>query len=103
MIAPGEGKLLSYIVKDISNPFYNLSQDFNLTTVTNRSVLVYKNNVQLIHKKDYEFQTGGFVKINASIVLDDKIDIYEYDNTDGMHIPSTPSMLHMMILEMIYY
>jgi len=93
MIAPGEGKLLSYIVKDISNPFYNLSQDFNLTTVTNRSVLVYKNNVQLIHKKDYEFQTGGFVKINASIVLDDKIDIYEYDNTDGMHIPSTPSKL----------
>jgi len=56
---------------------------------------VYLNGVQLIYKKDYTFDSQGFVNISATLVENDIISIYEYDSTDGSFIPETPTKLGM--------
>ena len=75
--------------------FYPLTNVFNLDTLSNKAVGVYLNGVQLIHKKDYTFDSQGFVNISATLVENDTISIYEYDSTDGSFIPETPTKLGM--------
>ena len=73
--------------------FYPLANVFDLDKLSNKSVGVYLNGVQLIHKKDYTFDNQGFVNISAVLAEDDVISIYEYDSTDGSFIPETPTKL----------
>lgn len=75
--------------------FYPLNTVFNLDELSNKAVGVYLNGVQLIHKKDYTFDSQGFVNISATLVENDTISIYEYDSTDGSFIPETPTKLGM--------
>ena len=91
---PFEGsKRLEFTVYDIENTFFSLSETFSLATLSTKAVLVYQNGIQLIHDKDYTFNTDGFVVISATKVKDDLIEIYEYGNTDGCYVPPTPSKL----------
>ena len=75
--------------------FYPLTNVFNLDVLSSKAVGVYLNGVQLIHKKDYTFDSQGFVNISATLVENDIISIYEYDSTDGSFIPETPTKLGM--------
>lgn len=93
MAPTGPSTLLSYTVFDSRNIYYSISQPFSLDVLSNRAILVYLNGVQLIQGDDYEFNTDGFCVINATLTVNDKIDIYEYDTTDGSFIPSTPTKL----------
>ena len=95
MIGVGTYNLTSHNVKDKDTQFFALSKDFNLNTLSNRAVYIYKNKVQLQHGIDYIFETDhiGFVTITATKVVDDIIDIYEYESTDGSYIPPTPTKL----------
>ena len=70
-----------------------MSETFSLATLSTKAVLVYQNGIQLIHDKDYTFNTDGFVVISATKVKDDLIEIYEFGNTDGCYVPPTPSKL----------
>lgn len=72
---------------------FALSTSFNLRTLSNKAVGVYLNGDQLLHGTQYIFTDEGFVRITASIELGDKIEIREYNNTDGNYIPPTPSKL----------
>ena len=91
---PFEGsKRLEFTVYDIENTFFSLSETFSLATLSSKAVLVYQNGIQLIHNKDYTFNTDGFVVISATKVKDDLIEIYEFGNTDGCYVPPTPSKL----------
>ena len=91
---PYEGsKRLEYTVYDTQNNFFSLSNVFSLDTLSKKAVLVYQNGIQLVHNKDYTFNTDGFVVITATKVKDDLIEIYEYENTDGCYVPPTPSKL----------
>jgi len=93
MVALGATKKNTYIVEDSNFTFYGLSQTFLLSEQTRRAVHVYLNGTQLIHLKDYTFNTDGFCVITAPKAVDDVIEIYEYENTNGSYIPPTPTKL----------
>jgi hypothetical protein len=78
---------------------YPLSTVFNLTSLSTRAVIIYYTDVishkvtQLLYGRDYTFSDQGFAVITAPLVAGDLITIYEYDNTNGSFIPSTPTKL----------
>jgi len=83
---------------------YPLSTAFNLDVLSNKAVCIYQTSSvtgtsvtkQLIHGQDYTFNLQDFY-IDASVVLTngDILTTYEYDNTDGSFVPSTPTKLGM--------
>jgi hypothetical protein len=83
---------------------YPLSTSFNLDVLSNKSVCIYQTSSitgtsvtkQLIHGRDYTFNLQDFY-IDDSVVLNngDILTTYEYDNTDGSFVPSTPTKLGM--------
>jgi hypothetical protein len=83
----------------VINPFqyqYEITEVFNDSALSSKSVLVYHNGVQLINGVDFSFpQDRSAIIINVSIPLaaGDSIVIYEYHNTDGSFVPETPSKL----------
>jgi len=74
---------------------YPLKTNFILDTLSNKAVIVYVNDLQLIYQADYYFNEQGFVVINHTLVENDTISIVEYDSTDGSFIPETPTKLGM--------
>ena len=84
-----------FTVVDSRIKLYPLNAVFNLDTLSSKAVNVYLNDVQLIHSRDYTFDSQGFVNIIAAIVENDTISVYEYESTDGSFIPETPSKLGM--------
>ena len=93
MIPFGTAITTKIIVEDIATQFYALNTDFTLETLSTRAVTVYLNSEQLIHNKDYTFNTEGFLVITATKSVGDIIEINEYDTTNGSFIPPTPSKL----------
>ena len=71
--------------------YFALSESFNLSSLSTRSVLVYKNDVQLINGVDYTF-TDTFVYV-LNLVYGDEVTVYEYQSTNGCYIPPTPTKL----------
>jgi len=72
--------------------YFALSKSFNLTTLSNKSVTVYLNSIQLLHKKDYVF-TDNFVYVLQDLQDGDIVEVYEYESTNGSYIPPTPTKL----------
>ncbi len=93
MIGYGAAVKTDYEVVDFRIKTYPISEAFNLNQLTNKSVNVYLNDVQLIYNKDYTFNDGGFVVVSADIDNGDIITVYEYESTDGCLIPPTPTSL----------
>lgn len=93
MIPFGGTKRLEFVVYDVENVYFSLSKAFNLTTLTQYAVLIYKNGEQLLYDRDYVFNADGFAIITAEKQVDDIIEIYEYTSTDGNYIPPTPTKL----------
>ena len=92
MIGRGAFKKTAHTVLDIDSKFYQLTNTFDLTALSKEAVYVYHNDAQLIHGKDYIFN-NGFVNVTKTLTLNDRIDVYEYDTTNGSHIPATPTKL----------
>jgi hypothetical protein len=80
-------------VFDDSITEYPLIFNFNLSTSSERAVLVYLNDVQLLHGSQYEFIENNFVKILVPIESGDNLKIAQYEKTDGCHVPPTPTKL----------
>ena len=95
MIGYGTFKKSTHVVENTSTQYYALATNFDLTALSNRAVSIYINGVQLIHGTDYKFESAyaGFVTITKTKVINDVIEIYEYENTDGSYIPPTPTKL----------
>ena len=74
---------------------YPLKTTFTLNTLSNKAVIVYVNDLQLIYQTEYNFSDQGFVVISRTLVETDTISIIEYDSTDGSFIPETPTKLGM--------
>jgi len=95
-MAPTSGeKRLTYNVFEQGNEFFALSETFSLDEPGAKSVTVYVNDSQLLFEKDYTFNEDGFCVINVPLVTGDRVDIYEYETTDGSYIPPTPTKLGM--------
>lgn len=88
-------KIRSYTITDNRQVSYQFETTFNLSTNTNRAVLIYRNNVQLIEGTDYTFeQTRPAVTFTAGLLaLTDVVKIVEYASTAGNYIPQTPTKL----------
>jgi len=93
MIGHEAANRIEYKVLDHRINLYSLSDQFDLTTLSPKSVLVYLNSEQLTYGVDYTFTDDAFVSINAGQKEGDKLEIYEYQNTDGSFIPCTPTKL----------
>lgn len=95
-MAPTTGeKRISYTVFEPGNIFYALSAPYNLDEPNIKAVTVYVNDSQLLFGEDYTFNEEGFCVITSQLVSGDRIDIYEYETTDGSYIPPTPTKLGM--------
>lgn len=107
-MAPGgdDYTKLSYTITNNSIDTYYLSSIFDITSSRNSAVLVYLNGVQLTYGLDYTFSTTQPVIVlniapsrpednvyYLSLSDGDVLEIREYSNTDGYHIPPTPTKL----------
>jgi hypothetical protein len=73
---------------------YEITEIFNDQKLSNKAVLVYLNNVQLIKNIDYNFSTDTpSINFTIELAVGDIVKIVEYSNTDGNYIPETPSKL----------
>ncbi len=93
MLAVGVSNKIEYNVLDSRVTEYPITTNYNLLTLSSKSILVYLNGVQLTHNKDYNFNIANYVSIYAGQLEDDLIEIFEYENTDGSFIPPTPTKL----------
>jgi hypothetical protein len=73
---------------------YEITEIFNDQELSNKAVLVYLNNVQLIKDVDYNFSAETpSINFTTELAVGDIVKIVEYSNTDGNYIPETPSKL----------
>lgn len=72
---------------------YPLTFDFDLTSPSEKAVMVYVNDEILVYGYDYEFVNTNFVRILRPIVSGDSLKIVQYSSTDGCCVPPTPSKL----------
>jgi len=93
MIPYGSYTREDFIVRDPSINIFSLSSVFTLDELSTKAVLVYYNDVQLLHSIDYTFNTQGFVELSIELKVNDEISVYEYSSTDGCLIPETPTKL----------
>jgi hypothetical protein len=94
MIGNGAYTAITYDVDDSGITTFALSEKFNLTDLSQRAVYVYINSVQLLHGRDYVFDSNfGFVRILINLNERDSIEIREYISTAFNYIPPTPTSL----------
>jgi len=94
---------LVYTIDDITETEFEFRSQFDLTSISNRAVLVYHNNNLLLEGRDYTFDTteakvvlttsGGAGLSTIGIAINDTITIVEYSDTDGSFAPPTPTKL----------
>ena len=91
-----------HTIDDTSEVEFTFTTQFDLTSISSTSVLVYKNTTLLVEGKDYTFDTDE-AKVNLTtnsvgtsligLAVNDKITIVEYTDTHGSFCPPTPSKL----------
>lgn len=88
----------TYTVRNPEIKTYDYGTVFDNTVVSNRSVLVYLNDVQVYNVYDYIYDPdGAIITFTNDVILSigDTIKFVDYNNTDGSFIPPTPSKLGM--------
>ena len=93
MMPYGAANKIEYKVLDKRVVEYPITNNFNLSSLSIKSVIVYLNGQQLTFDKDYNFNVPGYVSIYAGQLENDIIEIYEYENTDGSFVAPTPTKL----------
>ena len=94
----------TYTILNVELKSYEITNIFNDTTVSNKSVLVYLSRTingvttktLLVKGRDYYFnQDRPAITFQSrfNLLYGDKIDVVEYNNTDGSYIPETPTKL----------
>ena len=86
----------TYTVMGSSQTDYALDSQHDITTLSNRAVYVYLNDVQLLLGTDYTFSTiDDSVSISNALAEGDKIVIKDYADTTGSYMPPSPTKLGM--------
>lgn len=87
----------TYKVVDNRLDTYDISETFNLNEASDKAVLVYLNNAQLVINKDYTFASDRpVIQLDLTQVTlneGDVLEIREYVTTDGSYIPPTATKL----------
>ena len=93
MLGYGGNKIVrSSTVTNTNISTYPLGLEFDLQSLSFKSVLVYINNEQLIAGTDYTFSIDE-VTISKALSLGDIVEIHYYPDTIGSFVPATPSKL----------
>ena len=93
-IGAGAYTSIDYVVDDVGVKTFALSSRFSLNELSTRAVYVYRNQSQLTHEIDYQFnETVGLVTLNITPQRGDDIQIREYVSTETNFIPPTPSSM----------
>jgi len=92
MIGFGAARKTIHTIEYNGPAYFALSQNFNLTSLSTKAVNVYLNSEQLLHERDYTF-TDSFVYVTLDLQDGDLIEVYEYESTNGLHIPPTPTKI----------
>ena len=97
MVGHGENvSVRTYTVQDSSVTEYAIDSIFSTTTLSNRALYVYLNDVQLVLNSDYTVSTtDDSINISATLAADDVIKIKDYEDTTGSFVPPTPTKLGM--------
>ena len=83
-------------VQGSSQNEYAIDSQHSITTLSNRAVYVYLNDVQLVLGKDYTFSTtDDSISISATLAENDIIVIKDYADTSGSYMPPSPTKLGM--------
>lgn len=95
MLAHGTATIVrNYKVSDVRNKKYFVPEEFDLSTLNNKSVLVYINGSQLVHGLDFIFnKLDQNITIIKSLNLNDVITVKYYSDTVGSFVPPTPTKL----------
>jgi hypothetical protein len=95
MLAFGKNNITRYYtVTDSRNIRYSLTSIFDDTVLSERSVLIYLNNVLLVKGYDYEFNKfDPSFNIKVSLKKGDIITVLDYQSTAGGFVPPTPTKL----------
>lgn len=93
MFPYGAAKKNTFKVIDDSEKYFALSQAFVMNKLSNKAVQVYLNDAQLLHNIDYTFTDENFCLISRPLQTNDKVEIFEYESTDGTYVPATPTKL----------
>jgi hypothetical protein len=95
MIPYGSDKVVKeYTVGVFANNEYPVGIDFDISSLSFSSVLIYLNDLQLTYGKDYNFNTvDNSVIISRTLVTGDSLKVCTYTDTLGSFIPPTPSKL----------
>ena len=95
MIPYGSDKVVKeYTVGVFANNEYPVGIDFDISSLSFSSVLIYLNDLQLTYGKDYSFNTvDNSVIISRTLVTGDSLKVCTYTDTLGSFIPPTPSKL----------
>ena len=87
---------LAYTIDDVTETEFELNTQFDLGSLSSKSVLVYHNTTLLCEGRDYTFDTDEPKIILTSAItlaVNDTVTVEEYENTDGSFIPPTPTKL----------
>ena len=88
------GSIDGFQVFDPLKTNYEITEIFNDRMLSNKAVLIYLNDQQLVKGLEYNFSLETpSVDFLISLAVGDIIKIVEYTNTDGNYIPETPSKL----------
>ena len=71
MLAYGDANRIEYTVLDADTAVYPMTSAFSLASLSEKSVNIYLNGIQLIHGKDYTFNSDGYVVITAQKFVND--------------------------------
>ena len=93
MVPAGAAVKTDHIIIDTDETFFALSKVFDINVLSKRAVNVYLNGVQLTYGLDYTFNNDGFVVVTKTKAVDDVIEVYEYETTNGSYVPPTPTKL----------
>ena len=95
MVAYGTDKITkTFTVINTNNTIYPITSDFRLNELSNRSVLVYLNDQQLVNGSEYRFvEYDSSIEFLIPLAIDDIIVIDDYTSTLGCFVPSTPTKL----------
>jgi len=93
MLGYGKNKVVTeFTVDDTTITEYPIGIDFDLSTLSTVSVLIYLNNEQVTVGKEYEFNLlNSSIIFSQELAFGDKIKIVRYIDTLGSFVPPTPS------------
>ena len=86
----------TYTVQGTSQKEFALNSQHSLTTLSNRAVYIYKNDVQLVHGSEYTLSTtDDSFTLLGSVAIGDVIKVKDYSDTTGSHMPPSPTKMGM--------